>query len=275
LHKRVCKSNKCDNKGCSGYSFVGNNSKNHVDFIYQETENEINDIFNCHGFEITGKSIETNDSLSLFIKQDEKADFKPSSEFLIQSQKCKLAYDELVHFQNTAIGKEVYLVWLEKFYPLYQSFELPPIFYAEFDKFYWLYSKINGLKDFLQSNKSAIQALNEFQSIDKTNEKQLLLWLTKYEQTGDNLTLFLYEDINFEQPEKNKYFKVDKLKIDTSDFEHIAKFKFLFDEYYRKMLGKCSTFSEEETKRYIMEDDEMSKYASSLSYHLNKKGIQL
>ncbi|MBS1776967.1 MAG: hypothetical protein JSS64_11880 [Bacteroidetes bacterium] len=274
-HKGFCNSDECNNKGCSGYSFVGNNSKNYVDFIFQETENEINDIFHCNGFEITGESIETNNSISIFIKNDEKADFKPSIDFLIKSQKCKLAYEELIHFQNTAIDKEVYLVWLEKFYPLYKSFDLPPIFYAEFDKFYWLYSRINELKDFLQSNKFAIKAIKEFQSIDKSNEKQLLIWLTKYEQTGNNLTLFLYEDIDFEQPEKNKYFKVDNLKIDTSDFKHIAKFKFLFDEHYWEMLEKYSTFSKEETTRYINENDEMSKYISSLSYHLDKKGIQL
>ena len=41
------------------------------------------------------------------------------------------------------------------------------------------------------------------------------------------------------------------------------------------MLKKYSTFSEEETKRYINENDEMSKHISSLSYHLDKKGIHL
>lgn len=274
-YKGFCNSNECNNKGCSGYSFVGNNSKNYIDFIFQETENEINDIFHCNGFEITGKSIETNNPISVFICNDEKADFKPSIDFLIKSQKCKLAYEELIHFQNTVIDKEVYLVWLEKFYPLYKSFDLPPIFYAEFDKFYWLYSRINELKDFLQSSDFAKEAVIDFQNIDKYNEPQLLKWLIKYEQTGNHLTLFLYEDIDFEYPEKSEYFVVDNFKISTSDFKVIAKFKFLFDEHYWEMLEKYSTFSEEETIRYVNENDEMSKYINSLSYHLDKRGIQL
>ncbi len=32
-----CVSGEC-NKGCKGYSFVGNNSSNHTDFIFEETE---------------------------------------------------------------------------------------------------------------------------------------------------------------------------------------------------------------------------------------------
>lgn len=273
-YRGFCNSDQCDNKRCTGYSFVGNNSKSHIDFIFQETETEINDIFHCNGFEITEKAVETNNSIDIFISYDEKADFKPSIDFLIKGQKCRLAYEELIHFQDTTIDKEVYLVWLEKFYPLYESLTLRAVFYTEFDKFYSLYRSINELKKFLQSDKFAIEAIKEFQSIDKCNEKQLLKWLTRYEQTGENLSLFLYEDIDFAQPEKNKYFKVDNLKIDTSDFKHIAKFKFLFDEHYWEMLDKYSVFSKEEAIRYVNENNGMSNYIS-LSYHLNKRGIQL
>ncbi len=52
---------------------------------------------------------------------DEMSVFKPSIDFFIKSQNCKFAYDELIQYQNMVMGKEEYLVWLEKFYNLKES----------------------------------------------------------------------------------------------------------------------------------------------------------
>jgi hypothetical protein len=211
--------------------------------IFEELDNDVNDIYHCNGFKNNDISVETENLISIDIKNDEKADFKPSFDFLIKSQKCKLAYEELTQYQATIIDKDVYLVWLEKFYQLYKSFNPLQIPYVEFNKFYWLYYRINELKDFLETSDYANEAVKEFQTIEKSNEPQLLKWLIKYEKTADNLTLFLYEDLDIEYPEKSEYFEVDVLKINTSDFIHIAKFKFLFDEHYWIMLEKYTTSS--------------------------------
>lgn len=272
-HKGVCNSEECSNKGCSGYSFVGNNSKNHIDLIFQESDNEIDDIFHCNSFEITDKSVETKDLIYIFIKNDEKADFKPGIDFLIKNQKCILAYEELIQYQNIIIAKEIYTCWLEKHSELYKSFDSLPIFYSGFDKFHTLYRRISELNSFLQTSNFAKEAIEEFQTINKSNESHLLKWLIKYEKTGNSLTLFLYDHIDFEYPEKSEHFEVHDLKINTSDFKYIAKFKFLFDGHYWSMLEKYTTFSNEDEIRYINENSEMSKYVSSLTYHLNKRGI--
>jgi hypothetical protein len=274
-YKGFCNSEECSNNGCKGYSFVGNNSKKHIDLIFEELDNDVNEIYHCNGFETYETSVETENLIWIDVKNDEKADFKPSIDFLIKSQQCKLAYEELTRYQDTIIDKEVYLVWLEKFHYLYKSFDLPPLFYSEFDKFHTLYYRFNELNDFLQSNDFAKEAVKEFQTIDKSNEPLLLKWLIKYEKTGDNLTLFLYEDIDFEFPEKSECFNVDDFKINTSDFWYIAKFKFLFDEYYWNMLEKYTTFSNEQTTQYINENSEMSNYINSLSYHIDKRNNEL
>jgi hypothetical protein len=274
-YQGFCNYQVCNNRGCRGYSFVGNKSNKHIDLIFEELDNDVNDIYHCNGFKNNDISVETENLISIDIKNDEKADFKPSFDFLIKSQKCKLAYEELTQYQATIIDKDVYLVWLEKFYQLYKSFNPLQIPYVEFNKFYWLYYRINELKDFLETSDYAKEAVKEFQTIEKSNEPQLLKWLIKYEKTADNLTLFLYEDLDIEYPEKSEYFEVDVLKIKTSDFIHIAKFKFLFDEHYWIMLEKYTTSSTEETTRYINENGEMTNFNNSLSYHIDKRGIQL
>jgi hypothetical protein len=272
--KGFCNSNECSNKGCKGYSFVGNNSKNHIDLIFEESDDDIKDIYHCSGFETNDKSVNTETLIDIDISNDEKADFKPSIDFLIKNQNCNSAYEELNQYRNVVIAKDVYLIWLKKFNHLYESFDLPPLFYAGFKKFYWLYSRINELKDFLKSNNAAKEAVGEFDVVDKNNETQLLKWLIKYEETGNNLILFLFEDIDYERPENTEYFKVDDFKINTVDFKYIAKFKCLFDEHYWNMLEKFTTFSPEQQTRYVNENSEMSRNISSLSYHLTKRGFE-
>ena len=276
-HKGFCNFDETPNKVCKGYSFVGNKSKKHIDLIFDELDNNINDIYHCSVFKTNDKTVETESLIWIDIMNDERADFKPSIDFLIKSQKCKLAYDELIQHQNIVIGKEVYLVWLEKFCHLKKSFDLQAFNYAGFDKFYWLYNRIDELKHYLQSDDFAKEALKEFQSIDKNNERKLLKWLVKYEKTSDALImlLYLFEEIDFENLEDNAYFKVDGLKIKTLDFKCLAKFRFLFDNHYWNMLEKHTTFTKEETTRHMNENNEMSNYINSLSYHLDKRGVEL
>jgi hypothetical protein len=268
-----CNSDDCDNKGCKGYSFVGNHSKNHIDLIFDETDDNVNDIYHCNEFETNEAIAEKENLIYIDIKEDEKADFEPSLDFLIKNQQCKFAYEELTQYQDNIIAKEVYLPWLDEFDSLFKPFELPPLRYFEFNKFHSLYSSIDVLHIFLKSSSSAKKAIFEYQNIVKDKEADLLSWLMKYEKTGDNLTLFLYEDIDLEFPEKSDYFIVENLKISSSDFYHIAKFKFLFDKHYWEMLEKYNTFSEEEITQYS-NDDEMSNKICSLTYHVNKRGFE-
>lgn len=276
-HKGFCNFDKCPNKGCKGYSFVGNMSNKHIDLIFDELEDNIKDIYHCNDFKTNDKTVKIKSLIGIDIMNDERADFKPSIDFLNKSQKCKLAYDELIQYQNTVIGKEVYLVWLEKFYLLKESLNLQAFNYAGFDKFYWLYSRIEELKHYLQSDDFVKEALKEFQSIEKNNEPKLLKWLAKYEKTGDDLVmlLYLFEEIDFENLEDNAYFIVDGLKIKTLDFKCLAKFRFLFDNHYWNMLEKYTTFTKEETTHHMNANNKMSNYINSLSYHLEKRGIDL
>lgn len=274
--KGVCNSTTCSNKGCFGYSFIGNNSKQHIDLIFDELSDDIKDIYQCRTLDRNDTSIEQKNELSFDIKFDEVAGFEPSVDFLIASQKCRLAYEELLEYQNTIITKEIYLPWLEKYHDLHKSFDLPPLFYRYEDEFYWLYNRINELAEFLQTNDLAKEALETFQTTVNTDEIHLLRWLTKFEKTGHNLTLFLFEELDLKRPEECDYVIVNDLKIDTSDFLFIAKFKCLFEDHYWDMLEKYTTISNDDRRaEYVNENGSTNDYVYSLTYHLDKGGILL
>jgi hypothetical protein len=145
--KGVCVSKECGNTGCFGYSFIGNNSKQHIDLIFDEASDDVKDIFQCRALDRNDKSIEQNNELSFDINFDEVAGFKPSADFLILNQQCKLACDELLQYGDRMTDKDIYIPWLKKYYELNNSFDLPPIFYRDQYNFHSLYSKISNLKE--------------------------------------------------------------------------------------------------------------------------------
>jgi len=271
----VCTSNLCPNKGCKGYSFIGNMTNNHIDLIFEEEDEEIIEIYHCNSFSTDNVNINREKLLSIDIMDDEKVNYKPSVEFLITVQKCKKAYDELMAYSNEIINKKIYFEWLEKYQDLFASRLFFSYNVNDYNKFNSLYFNMKELKEFLQSDNSAKDAIIEFDDLDKTNEIQFLKWLTKYEETSDKLVLFLYDDIDFEEPEKTTFFKVKELKISTSDFKNIARFKFIFDEPYFNFLDKYNTISKEELARLISQQAVLPDNINSLAYHLEKRGIQL
>ncbi len=75
LYTGECISEECY-KGCRGYSFIGNNSHNHTDFIFEETKTDFNDIYHCSHFKLDNPEIELSNDFPLFILGDDKADFE-------------------------------------------------------------------------------------------------------------------------------------------------------------------------------------------------------
>ena len=271
----VCTSNLCTNKGCKGYSFLGNMTNNHIDLIFEEEDEEIIEIYHCNSLSTDNVNINREKLISIDIMDDERVGYKPSVEFLILVQKCKKAFDELMAYKNEIIDKKVYFEWLEKYQDIFASRLFFSYSVYDYNKFKSLYYGIDELKEFLQSDNSAKDAIIEFDELDKTNEIQFLKWLTKYEETSNKLILFLYDDIDFKEPEKTTFFQVKELKISTSDFKNIAHFKFIFDEPYFNFLDKFNTISKEELARLISQQAVLPDNINSLAYHLEKRGIQL
>lgn len=141
-----CVSKECPNTGCSGYSFAGNNTDNHLDLIFSETEDDFSDIHDCVHFKPDDLPEDQNYLILIDILEDEKADFKPSIEFQIKLKKCMDACEELKSIpKKTSFDAEPYLYWLEKHKELFSSFEFPPRVDSSMYKFHSMYEDIYNI----------------------------------------------------------------------------------------------------------------------------------
>jgi len=262
-HRGRCLSDDC-NKGCKGISFIGNNSNNHADFIFEENEIDFKDIYHCSNFKIDTPGVYISDEISLFVSKDEKADFIPSIGYLARVQKCERAYSELIKNEITYISKNDYFYWLEKNHELFKTFELPPLLYNAFDKFYTLYWQVQDISSYLKFNSEANNAIKEYNSLNIENEGLLLGWLIKYESLGTDLSLLLVDHFYNEEELKSGYVQLRNnfnLKISVSDFTFVILFNQLFDNHYWEMLDKYSTIEKDDqySLKEMIDDYEKSK----------------
>ena len=234
-----CVNKDCPNNGCKGFSFVGNTSGQHLDLIFEETETDYSDICQCRDFDPVFKPEHLTQTIDLDIKHDEYIDFKPDIDFLISSQKCRMACDELKEAgKSELIGPAIFLNWLEKYKELFQTFDLPPIFYRDYYDFYSLYIDVNNLAVFLDNEKLAQKAYSEYLLIPPGDEEQLLRWLNCYEELNGNLILFPFPDMPSAKDIEEGYFIIERIRIDAFAFKNIIRFKKIFIKYYSDMISK-------------------------------------
>jgi hypothetical protein len=271
-----CNSNECSNRNKKGISFVGNKSGRYINFIFEENEdNSIKDIYTCYDFCTEKEVIDVNKrKLEITVFKDEKVNFTPTPTYTTQKNKSINALNEIKQFNDREIASDEIIAWVKDYEDLYNSMNWKSIFYKHQYSFYWLYHHINEIYEFLMIEEDAEIAIDEFKSVDLTNEIDLLKWLVKYELLYYKLIVLHTTIVTEESLQTGNsvlhrdfpaYFKTDILKncIDLQE---------LLDEHYYEKLNKYSTQSEEEQQNQIPFNDDFEKN-SSLKYHLQIRGI--
>lgn len=243
LHGGKCGSAEC-NYGCRGYMFKSPFNGKNVSFIFEETKDgdDFNDIYTCYQFKTNKDVLDMSKSIFLDIGNDEKANFHPSESYLEKMEKCQSAIAEITNGWNEeiVITKEEIFDWLEKYRPVFSSFDIIPLFYDTFKTFYLLYSNIDKLGNYLIHDDLAAAAITEINLDAPNDEKQLLEWLMKYEKLGSELSLFLDEYYNEPNPSPiPKYISPDwthkHIKVESQEFISILEFVPFFNENYDRM----------------------------------------
>jgi hypothetical protein len=234
--KGTCQSSLCSKSGCSGYSFTGNQSRNHFDLIFLESDDDFTNIFQCRDFRPSDTTIEQDQHLTFQVFEDEKAEFHPPVEYLIESQKCQQAIEEFHQYKQTVITTDVYLGWHEKYQDLYSDIVDLEDTYSEYNAFVALYNYVDILCGFVTIRGEAEKAIEEFRSL--RSEDELLAWLDEYGALAWSLSCFsaLRGDDSFS--DTMHPLRVHDVIIDPTELTPLYKFSFLFDTQFTDMENK-------------------------------------
>ncbi len=274
-HEGKCNSAECGNKNKRGFCFIGNNSGRYINFIVEENENgSIKDIYTCYAFCTNVKVMDrTKPVMNFFVYYDEKIDFKPSPTYTTFQNKSIAAMNELKQFDAIEISKEQIISWVDKYEDLHESLCGDEL-YKDIATFYECYSHIKNIYKFLYIEKLASIVLAAFKTININNEKQLLEWLVDCEDLHFSLLLLHPNIISEESLLTGKIIlhKNATAYFDKNILKNCVNLAEILDTYYYKKVDEYNTLSKEEQDK-MMPFDEDYKNASSLTYHLKKRGI--
>ena len=257
----TCGSEDCTNRGCTGYSFVGEASKESIDLIFDESEDIVKDIYNCNFMLSEYKDRENCHSKFLYVSPDEEAKYIPSPDYLYKVQLCQKAIDEISSSDKTYLTKDDYIYWLEKYKGLKDSLKDIHIVFNKTRMFSDIYFSFSEMVEFLEYEADAFKGLQEFKLIDISNETQLIQFLLKFEDIIRNLDSLIYFYLpSEEEPYQGfvEFKKKHRIYISVSDYQTVLRFINKFNPIYWETLEKYIT--ENSIERSVTESPRLSDF---------------
>jgi len=275
IYPGMCGANSksCDGCGKNGYRFVGNNSKNYIDFIFETEGDDIKDIFDCSYFKTNEEIINLGNQGYIFINQDDKVTFNKSPEYWSKVNAATLAYSEIITILTRILNFEELNYWVEKHSVTNQKIGDYDVFQPrmKWSPFSSLYADLKEMRDYI------LNKLNDFEIArieleNASNEEQYIKWVLKFET--------LYKETPFDLKyrfEKKKHYYIfqerNPIYFYGKEFDLAVFFLNTFRENEMQLLSKYNTYTHEEEIDAFNNKDAFNSKADikSLKFHLQKR----
>lgn len=239
-HSGICMSKECDNKGCKGYTFIGNKSNRSIDLIIKEQNNSVKDILQCYDLKTDLGPIPYEKRVFISISSDEKAYFKPTTEYHYQGQLADKAFEEIDNYIDHCFSKEDIVYLVEKYEDLYTDLFSP--LYSRFKKFETAFEALREIRKFIGKEVQIFEALDCYDEQEMISDKKLLKWLLQFEDLGLDMYSFDYlmDNAVFEKNDSRTAIFNNRtgFKIYKNEFINEIKFSQLFSEKYWNFIDK-------------------------------------
>lgn len=275
-HSGKCGSKDCSNYDKNGILFCGKKTGKHFNLLIEEDENEnVKDLCYCSSFRCNfEENVNKNgQSIDLFVYEDEKAKFRPSSHYEYINKKSIEAISDLSIFENKSISKVELFDWIDKYSDFYASKPIFDFRYKNEHKFYQTYRRVNDLKKYLELEDECAKAVKLFDTLIEDNEHNLIKWLAEHENLKDKLILFCPDYVDEETNRSQKVIVNFELNISISKdyLNNCIRFQDLIDTHYYIMFDKIKIVKGEQND-FTPFDDDIEKH-TSLKYHLEQRNL--
>lgn len=272
----ICGSKDCSNFDKNGMLFCGRNSGNHFNLIIEEDENEIvKDLYYCNVFKCNfeDKVNKKGKSLEIYVYEDEKVNFKPSSHYNYINSTSQKAIFDLSKFKNMNISKIEIMDWLQEYADFYSSNPIFNFRYKNEHKFNKYYYRAKVINEFLILEEECEKAIRLYDTLLEDNEMNLIKWLAEHEHLKDAMILFYPEYADEKSGELKKVVFNDELNIsiDLIYLKNCIHFQDIIDTHYYIMFDKYKVEIEEKDN-FTPFGDDVEKLIS-LKYHLKQRNV--
>jgi hypothetical protein len=265
--------NLCDNCGKSGYRFVGNNSGDYIDFIFEIEGNDIKDIYDCSRFKTDVDVKNLNEQRDIYIKLEDKVTFVKSPEYWVKVNAALLAYSEIITIPARMLDFDELCYWVEKHSITNQKIGDYDIFKPsmKWSPFSSLYAELKEIKNYI------LKHLNNFEIAKRKlknaiTEEQIIEWVLKFEPLHEEAPF----DLKYQLEKKEDCYIFQKRNpIYFHGVELTLAIYFLktYQENETELLSKYNTYTQEEEVDAFNNDDAFNTKTdiTSLKFHLQKR----
>lgn len=274
--KGFCNSRSCKNKGCTGFTFLGNKSEFYTDVVFKETEDDYVDIFNCNNIKNEEENLEKIEVLFISVLNIDKVNFPHKLEYAILSQRCEKAVYKLTNNKPILLSRLDMKEWLTINSKLLDEITMEIRGNGFRSPFLDISNLLRYIYKTVEWEDQVVNALLEFDLLEIENELDLLKWLVKHEKIG--LDTLMFVNLLF-RCEMNKYgyypLKYDSnLLVDKKEFGVFYTFHKAHNDTYFEMIKKYKTdvpisISYKSEVNLVDNDGK----PDTLSYHLKIRGI--
>lgn len=239
---------KCS-KHCRGFSFIGNNSLDYIDLMFDQENHKITNIYQCSDF-INYNEIEKNKAIHLNADavEDENNAFDEDYENFVL--KCKEAVNGLKQYENQIVPIHIIKEWLTIHSNLNdQCFEY--LFFPKHSEYSDLNNKFEslmGVNHFAELIKIEVLHLKFALEEIENSDRDLLQWLTINEDLGKNINTLMSDSCEENEFINGKIlvFEPLNLYISEEDFGDFLTFENAFQKYYYEKLDEYTIYTDEE-----------------------------
>ncbi|KIA89591.1 hypothetical protein [Kaistella jeonii] len=226
-YKGVCQN--CS-KGKTGYSFINSEGHSFMSLVFEESENDYTDIYNCGSFCTEGKEIEEEMTGISFYKDDE-VNYIPTAENILEEKRCNSAFAELQREITTEgiLSKQFYNPWTEKYGDID---DISRVFTGEIYRYHlkikYEISTLKFISRILPLENLAKSYWQEFMAFPIVNRELIQDWLIKCDKDLEYLKYGFGDKANF----LAGYFEDRNLKIDLQEFYFYHNVAAILSKYF-------------------------------------------
>lgn len=254
---------ECENVGEEGFNFSGKGIGN-LSLLFEEDEGKVIDICKCSVFETDDKR-DVSWSLSMHVYDDEKVGFIPSFEQMTLMNKLSSFHEQFNEFKGEITDVVDFYPLIKECEGFYHKLDWGYKFNLKFvNDFFELWSANSFVIDLVELNDLAIAAMKEFNEIDLLDERALVKWLLKYDDT-----CFLFDFKKLDNWETNHFLVPTKFETVVLDCTNYVAALQLSETHHKYNVDVMLRYQPTEEHEKIAGDQVITHSLSSLlTWHM-------
>lgn len=259
-------------QGKKGYRFVGNNSRNYLDLIFDIDKDDIKDISSGELIMPDAEISDLGTKADFYIKMDDQNSSFQNPEYWSYAYIADIAISEIS--QAKQLNLQELGLWINKYSLLYSKLQ-SNIFSnvnMKWCPFVGIYDDLMKVWEYISKHISEITEANRI--INQTdNEQDIINWVVKYEKVYDEAPLLSL--IAFEHKGNDIHIYNKKVVLIGDEFSQTSNFEQSYSEHNHKLLQKYYIYSSAEMAEMYNEENirDEKPNINSLKFHLEQRRI--